>query len=45
MRNYEAICHNWFIVKDKGVEIDWKKPLIQKSQIKTKIKLAEEPFS
>jgi len=23
-RPYTAICHTWFIVKDKGVDIDWK---------------------
>jgi hypothetical protein len=27
----KSICHTWFIVKDKGMEINWKKPLIQKS--------------
>lgn len=28
---YDSICHTWFIVKDKGVEINWRKPLLQKS--------------
>jgi hypothetical protein len=28
---HKAICHTWFIVKDKGMEINWEKPLVQKS--------------
>jgi vacuole morphology and inheritance protein 14 len=28
---YKATCHSWFIVKDKGVPINWRKPLLQKS--------------
>jgi hypothetical protein len=30
-KSFKAICHSWFIVKDKGMEINWKKPLVQKS--------------
>lgn len=25
---FDSICHTWFIVKDKGVPINWKKPLL-----------------
>ena len=42
---YNSICHSWFIVKDKGVAINWKKPLIQKCQITSKIKVANQPFA
>jgi hypothetical protein len=28
---FDSICHTWFIVKDKGMEINWRKPLLQKS--------------
>lgn len=28
---FKATCHTWFIVKDKGVDIDWRKPLLQRS--------------
>jgi len=42
---YDSICHSWFIVKDKGVPINWKKPLIQKCQITSKVKIAKDPFS
>lgn len=27
-KTFKSICHTWFIVKDKGVAIDWKKPLL-----------------
>lgn len=43
--NLQAICHNWFIVKDKNISINWSKPLIQKSQISTTICMNEKPFS
>ena len=42
---HDSICHTWYIVKDKGVEINWKKPLLQKSQIYSKIKIAASPFA
>jgi phosphoenolpyruvate synthase/pyruvate phosphate dikinase len=28
IQNLSAICHSFFIVKDKGQEINWKKPLL-----------------
>ena len=34
---YNSICHTWYIVKDVGVPINWKRPLLQKSQITSKI--------
>lgn len=37
---YDSICYTWFIAKDQGVEINWKKPLLQKSQIRSYIKIA-----
>ena len=42
---YNSTCHTWFIVKDKGVAINWKKPLLQKSQITSKIRIAPAPFA
>lgn len=30
-KTFDSVCHTWFIVKDKGMEINWKKPLLQKS--------------
>lgn len=42
---FKSICHTWFIVKDKGMEINWHKPLVQKSQITTEIKLSKEAFA
>mmetsp|Transcript_41174 Transcript_41174/g.43066 ORF Transcript_41174/g.43066 Transcript_41174/m.43066 type:complete len:800 (-) Transcript_41174:61-2460(-) len=44
-RNYKAIGYTWFIVKDKNAYIDWKKPLIQSSQITTNVMISENPFS
>ena len=44
-KTYNATCHTWFIVKDKGVPINWKKPLLQKSQITSEIMIANYPFS
>ena len=44
-RCFKAICHTWFIVKDKDVSINWSKPLIQKSQISTSIWINDKPFS
>ena len=41
----KAICHTWFIVKDKNVSINWRKPLIQKSQISTTVWINTKPFS
>ena len=42
---FKAVCHTWFIVKDKNVGINWRKPLIQKSQITTSVWINKEPFS
>ena len=42
---FNSICHTWYIVKDKGVPINWRKPLLQKSQITSKITIAKSPFS
>ena len=41
----KAICHTWFIVKDKNIGINWRKPLIQKSQITTNVWINTKPFS
>ena len=40
-----AIARTWFIVKDKNINIDWRKPFVQSSQITTKISIAFEAFS
>lgn len=44
-KDYECICYTWFIVKDRNVNIDWKNPLIQQSQIKSHVRIAKTPFS
>lgn len=44
-RVYNSTCHTWFIVKDKGMSINWNKPLLQKSQITSNIQIANLPFS
>ncbi len=44
-KTYDSLCHTWFIAKDIGVDINWKKPLLQKSQIRSYIKIAEDPFA
>ena len=42
---FDAIAYSFFIVKDKGIEINWRNPLIQKSFINTKVWIAPTPFS
>ena len=43
---HDAVCHSWFIVKDKSVPINWRKPLLQKSQITgVRLTIAENPFA
>ena len=44
-KSYNATCHTWFIVKDKGIPINWQKPLLQRSQITSKVVIADSPFS
>lgn len=45
VQTFDSICHTWFIVKDKGMDINWKKPLLQKSQINSKIIICNDPFA
>ena len=42
---FKAICRTWFIVKDKDVSINWRKPLIQDSQISTTVWINSKPFA
>ena len=42
---FQAICHTYFIVKEEGQEVNWRKPLVQKKQITTSVKLAKSPFA
>ncbi|KAL4477126.1 hypothetical protein ABPG72_008860 [Tetrahymena utriculariae] len=42
---YDAICLSYFIVEDKGAPINWKKPLVQNSSIKTILKIDSLPFA
>jgi vacuole morphology and inheritance protein 14 len=42
---YKAVCYTWFIVNDRNRNIDWKKPLIQKSQITSRVKISQSPFA
>ena len=42
---HNAVCHTFFIVKDKEVAINWKKPLVQNSQITTKVRICQQPFA
>jgi hypothetical protein len=41
----ESICYTWFKVKDRNRNIDWKKPLIQKSEIKSRVKISHTLFA
>ena len=40
-----AKCHTWFIVKDKDVSINWRKTLIQKNEVSTKVWINSKPFA
>jgi len=42
---FEARAISFFIVKDKNIEIDWANPLIQSSNIETKVWICPKPFS
>ena len=42
---FEATCHTWFIVKDSEMEINWRKPLVQKGQVSSQVKIASQPFA
>eukprot|EP00825_Cyclidium_porcatum_P036758 TRINITY_DN3946_c0_g1_i1.p1 TRINITY_DN3946_c0_g1~~TRINITY_DN3946_c0_g1_i1.p1 ORF type:complete len:575 (-),score=85.89 TRINITY_DN3946_c0_g1_i1:473-2197(-) len=42
---YKAKCYTFFIVKDKNVKINWKKPLLQDSFITTELQICKYPFS
>jgi hypothetical protein len=44
-KTYDSVCHSWFIVKELGMEINWKRPLVQRSQIRSYIKIAKQPFA
>lgn len=44
-KTYESVCHSWFIVKELGMEINWKTPLVQRSQIRSEIQVAQQPFA
>lgn len=44
-QEYDAVCHTFFIVKDKDVEINWRKPYVQNSQIQSRIQICQKPFS
>lgn len=44
-QTYEAKCYTFFIVKDKNVKINWKKPLVQDSFITTKLNICKDPFA
>ena len=42
---YDCVEHTYFIVKDKGVPINWRKPLLQNSQINSRVRICKLPFS
>lgn len=42
---YECVQMTYFIVKDKGVPINWRKPLVQNSQISSSVRICNLPFS
>lgn len=42
---FRSVCHSQFIVKDIGMEINWKKPLLQKCRINSKISICKYPFA
>ena len=41
----KAKCYTWFICKDKGITINWHKPLIQKSEVLTNVWINTKPFA
>ena len=43
--SFEAICHSFYIVKEQGKDINWRQPLLQKSQIVTSVTLSKHPFA
>jgi hypothetical protein len=44
-KDFEAICHNFYIKKDRHTNINWKNPFIQHSHVKSKVQICDEPFS
>jgi hypothetical protein len=41
----EAICHSFYIKKDRHTNLNWKNPFIQHSHVKSKVAVCDEPFS
>jgi hypothetical protein len=41
----EAVCHSFFLKKDRHTNINWKNPFIQHSEVKSKITIGTDPFS
>ena len=42
---YKIKYRNFFIVKDRDMEINWRKPLIQESELDSKATIHKQPFS
>lgn len=42
---FDAVALNFFIKKEYDAKINWHKPLIQNSQIDTKIRICNRPFA
>jgi hypothetical protein len=45
MYDIDALIHNFYIVKEVGSDINWKKPLIQEKTVETTVALTTKPFS
>jgi hypothetical protein len=43
-KNYEAVCHSFFIAKD-NTEINWRTPYVQQSSVSCKIRIADKAFA
>lgn len=44
-KEYSCICFSWHIVKDSNSYIDWGKPQIRQSSIKSIVRVADTPFA
>ena len=43
-KEYEAVCHSFFIAKD-NIEINWRRPYVQKSSVHCKVKISNTAFA
>ena len=43
-KEYEAVCHSFFIVKD-NTEINWRRPYVQQSSVQCKVTISSTAFA